>query len=349
MIFSEFVSKYQKVPVFEFPNSVLKETLKPLVSCRISTYQHAQYIRQCIEGVLAQRTSFPFEIVIGEDESTDGTREICIEFARKYPNIIRLFLHKRENNILINGKESAKFQGIYTFFKLRGKYQAICEGDDYWTDPYKLQKQVDFLEKNDDYNFSYTNYLKLVNTDKKQVYLEMMPSGLIFNSLLKNNFIGTVTVLCRRDLICQFLASDYFTMNISIGDYPMWLYLSMVGKAHYLSDVTAMYRIHNNSVSNFLNPNKKYFFQLEVMEIRKRFVEINKLDINILKEGEVEMYARMFEAGIYNKNVKLLINATTWLLFHKPALLASLILIHLKLKVKLTTSNFLTDIKGLEV
>ena len=100
MNFEEFRNKYQKVPVDEYPNTVLKDIPKPMVSCRVSTYMHAPYIKQCLDGVLMQKTEFPFEIVIGEDESNDGTREICIEYAQKYPDKIRLFLHSRENNIL---------------------------------------------------------------------------------------------------------------------------------------------------------------------------------------------------------------------------------------------------------
>jgi glycosyltransferase involved in cell wall biosynthesis len=119
---------------------------RPVVTTRTMVFNHAPYLRQCIEGIIDQKTTFPFEIVIGEDESSNSTMEICIEYAKKYPDIIRLFLHKRENNILIDGKPSAKFQGTYTMYKLRGKYQAICEGDDYWTDPLKLQKQVDLEE-----------------------------------------------------------------------------------------------------------------------------------------------------------------------------------------------------------
>ena len=105
-------------------------------------------LRDCLDGILMQKTDFPYEIIIGEDGSTDGTREICIEYANKYPNLIRLFLRDRNvshltnkdgNDIMLNGK----FQKLHA----RGKYYAPCEGDDYWTDPYKLQKQVDFLEQ----------------------------------------------------------------------------------------------------------------------------------------------------------------------------------------------------------
>ena len=137
--------KYQKAPVEEYPNQVLEAVPEPVVSVQVSTYQHADFIRDCLDGILMQETDFPVEILIGEDESSDGTREICKAYADRHPDKIRLFLHRRENNIAIHGRPTGRFQSTYTRFKCRGTYIALCEGDDYWTDPLKLQKQVDFL------------------------------------------------------------------------------------------------------------------------------------------------------------------------------------------------------------
>ena len=146
MNFSQFVSRYQRVPVEEYSNRVLEAVPEPVVSVQVLTYQHANFIRDCLDGILMQETDFPVEILIGEDESSDGTREICKEYAARHPDTIRLFLHRRENNIAIHGRPTGRFQSTYTRFKCRGTYIALCEGDDYWTDPLKLQKQVDFLE-----------------------------------------------------------------------------------------------------------------------------------------------------------------------------------------------------------
>lgn len=145
MNFEEFKSEYQKAPVEEYPNHV---SYVPLVSISVVTYQHKNYIRDCLDGILMQKTDFPFEILLGEDASTDGTREICIKYAEQHPDIIRLFLHDRVNNIIINGSPTGRFNFLYNLYSLRGKYIALCEGDDYWTDPLKLQKQIDFLERN---------------------------------------------------------------------------------------------------------------------------------------------------------------------------------------------------------
>ncbi|MGJ8648962.1 MAG: glycosyltransferase family 2 protein [Opitutaceae bacterium] len=146
MEYPEFIEKYQKIPVEEYPNQVIETSPEPMVSCVISTYRHASYIRQCLESVVNQITDFPFEVCVGEDASDDGTREICIEFAERYPERVRLFLHSRENNIKIDGVPTGRFQGIYTKYQCRGKYIATCEGDDYWIDQRKLQMQVDAME-----------------------------------------------------------------------------------------------------------------------------------------------------------------------------------------------------------
>jgi glycosyltransferase involved in cell wall biosynthesis len=153
--FEAFKEKYQNVPVEEYPNRVLEAVPEPMVSVQISTYQHADFIRDCLDGVLMQETDFPVEILIGEDESSDGTREICKEYADRYPDKIRLFLHQRENNIAINGFPTGRFQVVYSHFTARGKYIAMCEGDDYWTDETKLQRQVDLLEDHPEYAGSF--------------------------------------------------------------------------------------------------------------------------------------------------------------------------------------------------
>jgi len=116
---------------------------KPLVSVCMITYNHENFIKDAIEGILMQKTSFPIELIIGEDCSTDNTRKIVKDYEEKYPEII--FAQYSEKNLgMINN-----FLNVLQ--AARGKYIALCEGDDYWTDPLKLQKQVDFLEANPEY------------------------------------------------------------------------------------------------------------------------------------------------------------------------------------------------------
>lgn len=248
MDLKELINKYQKVPVVEYPNKVLESIPKPMVSCRVCTYQHSGYIKQCLDGILMQQTNFPFEIVIGEDESSDGTREICIEYANKYPNRIRLFLHRRENNIQIDGKPSAKFQGWYTMFHCRGEYQAVCEGDDYWMDPLKLQKQVDFLQSNKDYSICF-HAVNEQNMVTREVYASSLNHGdhpvtFTLNDLVKGNIMHTPSILFRNKLFTSF--PDCF-MEIVTGDYATSLLIASYGKLRYMPDIMAVYRRHPSS------------------------------------------------------------------------------------------------------
>ena len=120
---------------------------RPLVSVCMVTYQHADFVGKAIESILSQVTNFRFELLIGEDCSSDGTRGICKQYAERYPDIIRLFLRRREDVIKINGRPTGRYNFCETLASAKGKYIALLEGDDYWVDDLKLQKQVEFLEK----------------------------------------------------------------------------------------------------------------------------------------------------------------------------------------------------------
>ncbi|MCA9182051.1 MAG: glycosyltransferase, partial [Planctomycetales bacterium] len=130
----------------------MKEQSQPLVSVWVITYNHALFIRQCLDSILAQKVDFAFEICLGEDESNDGTRDICKEYAQRYPETIRLYLRERNDPARKQCAGAWQFNFIETFKACRGKYIATCDGDDYWTDDRKLQKQVDLLEQHAEYS-----------------------------------------------------------------------------------------------------------------------------------------------------------------------------------------------------
>src|SRR5690554_3017735 len=129
------------------------EDKEPLVSICCITYNHEDFIRDAIEGFLMQKTSFPIEIIIHDDASTDNTANIIEEYANKYPDLFVTILQSENQWSKGGGSIYARF--VYP--RARGKYIALCEGDDYWTDPLKLQKQVDFLEANPEYILCFTN------------------------------------------------------------------------------------------------------------------------------------------------------------------------------------------------
>ena len=117
----------------------------------MTTYNHEKFISQAIDSVLMQKADFDYELLIGEDDSEDQTRDIVKNFAGKYPDKIRLFLNDRKNVIYINGRPTGRWNFINLLKHARGEYVALLDGDDYWTDPLKLQKQIAFLENHLDY------------------------------------------------------------------------------------------------------------------------------------------------------------------------------------------------------
>jgi len=120
----------------------------PVVSVCIQTYQHRHFIAKCLDSVLNQKTNFPFEIILGEDDSTDGTREICEEYAKKHPSIIRVFLRSRADKIYVDNLMTGRFNFIQNLQQARGRYIALVDGDDFLCDDLKLQKQFDMMEAN---------------------------------------------------------------------------------------------------------------------------------------------------------------------------------------------------------
>jgi len=246
MDFKEFKEKFEKIPV-QIINDYPRK--KPLVSVCIQTYNQVSFIKKCIEGALIQKTNFPFEILLADDDSNDGTREICIKYASKYPDKIKLFLHSRENNIKIGGFDSATFIALYNFFQSRGKYIAICEGDDFWTDPLKLQKQFDFMEENPNYSVCYHDY-KIVNS--KDQYINSDKASPLRDDLIPEELIlafrhpATLTVFFRNNInknipeeITRVLALDVFLNSL----------LGQIGAGKYLDYVLpSSYRVHGNGL-----------------------------------------------------------------------------------------------------
>lgn len=248
---------------YELPNNVLTKVPEPLVSIRTSTYNHEKYIRQCIEGILMQKTDFPFEYIIGEDCSTDGTMAIVREYAQKYPDVIRVVTDDVNVGMRANGLRCIE--------RCRGKYMAICEGDDWWTDPYKLQKQVDFLESHPDHVMCTTSYssIRMKDGHVKEGVKDGQGRDITLRSLIKKNRIGTLTVLYRKDVLTRFEEEVRPVMpNFRMGDITLWLYMAHEGKIHELPCTTAMYRILENSASHSDDFTKQYEFYVEASRLR---------------------------------------------------------------------------------
>jgi glycosyltransferase involved in cell wall biosynthesis len=231
-----------------------------LVSVHMVTFNHVKYIKEAIEGVLMQQTNFNIELIIGDDFSTDGTREICQEYYAKYPDKIKLLLHDR------NLGGGGKFNSMAVLSACQGKYIALCEGDDYWTYPYKLQKQVDFLESNPDFTICHHNVKILEQSGAFIPYYNQFPLDVSsLNELSKTNYIATLSVVFRNPN-CSL--PDFFKLS-PVGDYMLYfILLQPGGKIKYFEESMGIYRRSSTGIWSSLKAREqqiKWIFCIDMI------------------------------------------------------------------------------------
>lgn len=210
----------------------------PLLSVAVIAYNHEKYIRQALDSVLMQKTDFPFEIVIGEDYSTDGTAEIISSVISNSSLDIKVITS--DSNV---GALSNVFR---TYDACHGKYIAILEGDDYWTDSHKLQKQVDFLEKNNDFTICFHKVKILSNGKIKKDTTVKIPSSIsTIQDLGKRNYIHTPSCVFRKNNDVIKKLWEY--KELKVGDYLLHLYNAKNGRIKYFDKNMAVYRVHKDS------------------------------------------------------------------------------------------------------
>lgn len=232
----------------------------PVVSVNMITYNHEPYIRQAIEGVMMQKTDFEFELVIGEDASTDKTREICFEYQKKYPDKIRvLWWHENLRKV----KHPAGGNGARTRAHCRGEFIALCEGDDYWIDPLKLQKQVDVMRKHPNVHFSFCGAeIKNLVNGRSEIWNDnffgfepgIIPARkfALWTMFGKNPpypwgpefFVMTCTFMVRASVFAETQKEfDIFNWRLNIGDTTIALSMASKGDVYYISDSMAVHLI----------------------------------------------------------------------------------------------------------
>ena len=212
----------------------------PFLSVCIITYNHQNYIREAIEGVLLQRVNFSYEIIIADDCSTDSTREILLEYEKKYPHLFKLIFQKRNIGPARNW--------IDLLSKPQGKYIAYFEGDDYWIDENKLQKQVDFLENNISYS-SIFHSVKVLHAHDNDKFAYPVPplKTLSFLDILRDHYIPSSSLVFRNYSWVKKMP-DFFLKSIS-GDIPFELLLACEGSVMYFDDEMSCYRRNVGSVT----------------------------------------------------------------------------------------------------
>lgn len=277
-----------------------------MVSISCLTYNHALFIRSALDGFLKQRTSFSFEVLIHDDASTDGTDEIIREYVKKYPGVIKP-LYEQENQ-WVKGRRGSM---VFNIPRAKGKYIAYCDGDDCWTDPYKLQKQVDFLEANPEYGLVHTdnsvsevNSGRVIESLKKHKGLTP-PSGDVFNALLMDNFISTLTVVAKTDLLVK--ARDLIEKineDVPSRDICIWLVIAKHAKVFYLPDNTACYRKYSGSVSRPVDRYQSAQFGRGGLDILTKYNDYYKTStdvrtVSILRFIDRHIYSIAMDPHLY--------------------------------------------------
>ena len=257
-----------------------------LVSIICTTYNHEPYIANAIESFLMQKANFKYEILIHDDASTDKTAEIIREYEKKYPDIIKP-IYQKEN-------QYSKGVKVETLNRERavGKYYAICEGDDYWTDPYKLQKQIDFLENNPDYSLC-VHGASMINASTNEKIYDVMPSKSSRDFSTEEVIIGGGSLFATNSMVYRRKESEKrpdFYNNAPIGDYPLTIFLSLIGKVYYIDEIMSIYR--------YLVPGS--WTERELKNIEKR---IKHFEIIEKMLREVDEYTEYKYSAIIKKTI----------------------------------------------
>ena len=221
-----------------------------MLSIVCHTYNHENYIGETIDGFLNQKTNFPFEIIIHDDASTDKTPLIIKEYQEKYPELIKV-IYQTDNKY----SKGINIWTNYTFPKCQGKYIALCEGDDYWTDEKKLQKQVVFLENNPNYVVTWTDYLNFNGTDFKENHFGFS------QEMITIDYNNIFNPYCTYSLTTVFLKSaldmDLLNSLKEFKDNSIYMLLLKNGNGAFMNFCSAVYRIHEGGVYSL----KSLYFQ----------------------------------------------------------------------------------------
>lgn len=263
----------------------------PLVVIQCTAYNHESYIREALDGFVMQQTDFPFVAIVHDDASSDGTAAIIQEYAEKYPDIIKP-IYETENQY--SKKNGSLTRIMHNACEATGaKYIAICEGDDYWTDPLKLQKQVDFLEAHPDYGAVYCK-VNVFNQVRNRFENEFGGYNESLDSLFVANNIPTMSVLFRLSLLSEY--KDFLGEKRGswpMGDYPLWLYIAFVSKIKFIEDLVGVYRVLEESASHSNSKLRRFHFGASSLELRLWFAKKTAYDITHSKR--VQQWQNMLD------------------------------------------------------
>ena len=296
-----------------------KQEYKVLVRC--ATYNHCNYIEDTLNGFAMQQTNFSFVCHVMDDASTDGEQNVIKSWMERECDMGRaetidiptsvVFIVPHKTNVSctfafyllkqnLHGTGDTKMNHVYPW-RNKCKFEAICEGDDYWIDPLKLQKQVDALEGNEDYGICFTNGYVLTKGKLLKSLMKWSEVGDVFTSLLYDNFILTASVLIDTKVysICAENIKNY-KKNWLMGDYPLWLEILLISKPVFLKDYTCVYRILNESASHSKDISKLEAFYKSSLDVQRFYASkacIDDMDEYFISNYNAKMYQITLEQG----------------------------------------------------
>ena len=294
------------------------------------TFNHAPYIRQCLDGFVAQKTNFPFAAIVVDDASTDNEKEVLWDYINNEFDSATIIEQETEDYVRVIGTHKANQDCTFIFILLKynhysikknkspyfkewedeAQYIALCEGDDYWTDPLKLQKQVDILEQHKKITMIHSGFKYLDDNSTSFRNSSPVNSNLsifekIYNILDYNKYrIQTCTVVARADCwnkAIEINREAFNTHYFLMGDTQLWIGLLEIGDIYYLPDITSVYRINSNSATSRNNNSvRKLRFDLSCSEMRLFFIDKLKLSDAFKKEIENVFYHQLLKYKIFN-------------------------------------------------
>ena len=262
---------------------------KVLVSIQCLVYNHEPYLRQCLDGFVMQKTNFAFEAIVHDDVSTDHSADIIREYAEKYPSIIKP-IYEKENQY--SKTDGSLIRIMNAAVDINAKYIAFCEGDDYWIDPYKLQKQVDFLESHPDFGMCYTNFNIFYQEYNKMCYSLFTTKPRRFPSQYSSpaSFIRSNGYVCPPSWLMRRNCMPRDVLPSVDGTFVLFVHFLCTSRVYMLHDVTAVYRIIKESASHSADYMHIYNRHRQLLEIKYKLIDIYNLDEDLKKLCELDYY-----------------------------------------------------------
>lgn len=311
------------------------------LSVRLMTYNHEKFIEQAIDGVMMQKTNFTFEVVIGDDFSTDKTISIIKKYKSTDKIKIKIIDRKKGDAYC---KERRKRGRLYNFIDIvnncKGKYIALLDGDDYWTDPLKIQKQVDFLESNQSYNAVCHNVLQMDEISKTEKIMSpiLEEKDISAQDLALRNNIITLTMVFRNDvtIIKKFIDFLGKYPSTPVGDYVLNMYLAHNNKIKFLPQIMGVYRVHSSNIfSSAIYNDKKRIDTCSAMIL---LLDNLKKEFDIKFKQNFDIQQKMCLNELYNFRIKYIKDAEKKALNYINQKLLFTAFIRKKMNLKLTLS-----------